>query len=36
MAIDATYKKGYPEPVAMLPEIEALVQQRWQNYQLPS
>lgn len=36
MAIDATYKKGYPEPVTMLPDIEALVQQRWQNYQLPS
>ncbi len=35
LAIDATFKKGYPEPVAMPPDLEALVQQRWQSYQLP-
>ena len=35
MGIDATFKKGYPDPVTMHPEIVALVEKRWPEYQLP-
>ncbi|MBN1587730.1 MAG: menaquinone biosynthesis decarboxylase [Candidatus Omnitrophica bacterium] len=34
MGIDATWKKGYPEPVEMLPEIAGRVEKRWAEYQL--
>ena len=32
MAIDATWKPGYPEPIEMDPEIMALVDRRWGEY----
>jgi len=34
LGIDATWKKGYPEPVAMFPEIIEKVTRRWQEYGL--
>ncbi|MGQ0721567.1 MAG: UbiD family decarboxylase [Candidatus Eiseniibacteriota bacterium] len=32
MAIDATFKQGYPEPLVMDPEIVAKVDRRWKEY----
>jgi 4-hydroxy-3-polyprenylbenzoate decarboxylase len=32
MAIDATFKQGYPEPLVMDPEIVAKVDRRWREY----
>ena len=34
LGIDATWKKGYPEPVEMSPEIIEKVTRRWQEYGL--
>ncbi len=35
IAIDATWKEGYRDPVAFDPEIEARVHARWSTYNLP-
>lgn len=32
MGIDATFKKGYPDPLVMDPEIVEVVNRRWQDY----
>jgi len=32
LVIDATWKKGYPEPLEMDPEIVKKVDQRWKDY----
>jgi 4-hydroxy-3-polyprenylbenzoate decarboxylase len=32
MAIDATWKPGYPDPIEMDPEVVRLVDRRWQEY----
>lgn len=34
MGIDATWKKGYPEPVEMAPEVIENVSRRWKEYGL--
>jgi 4-hydroxy-3-polyprenylbenzoate decarboxylase len=36
MAIDATWKPGYPDPIEMNPEIVALVDRRWGEYGVPT
>ena len=36
MAIDATWKPGYPDPIEMDPEIVALVDRRWGEYGIPT
>jgi UbiD family decarboxylase len=35
MAIDATWKPGYPNPIEMDPEIVRLVDHRWAEYGIP-
>ncbi|MGH7563244.1 MAG: hypothetical protein ACREK5_02325, partial [Gemmatimonadota bacterium] len=35
MAIDATWKPGYPDPIEMDPGIVALVDRRWGEYGIP-
>jgi 4-hydroxy-3-polyprenylbenzoate decarboxylase len=32
LAIDATFKAGYPEPLVMVPEIQERVDRRWGEY----
>jgi 4-hydroxy-3-polyprenylbenzoate decarboxylase len=32
MGIDATWKKGYPEPLAMTDEVRRRVDERWESY----
>jgi 4-hydroxy-3-polyprenylbenzoate decarboxylase len=32
MAIDATWKPGYPDPIVMDPDIVRLVDRRWKEY----
>ena len=32
MAIDATWKPGYPDPIEMDPEVVRLVDRRWGEY----
>jgi 4-hydroxybenzoate decarboxylase subunit C len=32
MGIDATWKKGYPEPLAMTEEVRRRVDERWESY----
>ena len=32
MGIDATWKKGYPEPLAMTEEVKKRVDTRWTTY----
>jgi 4-hydroxy-3-polyprenylbenzoate decarboxylase len=32
MGIDATWKKGYPKPLAMTEEVRKLVDKRWEEY----
>lgn len=36
MAIDATWKPGYPDPIVMDPEVVRLVDRRWSEYGIPS
>jgi len=36
LCIDATWKKGYPEPLEMDPAIVKKVDQRWKEYGVPS
>ncbi len=35
IGIDATFKRGYPDPVTMRPDILGLVKTRWKDYPLP-
>lgn len=35
IAIDATWKQGYREPVAFEPEVEARVRRNWPTYKIP-
>lgn len=35
MAIDATWKPGYPDPIEMDPEVVAWVDRRWGEYGIP-
>jgi 4-hydroxy-3-polyprenylbenzoate decarboxylase len=32
LAIDATWKEGYPQPLEMDPEIQQRVDRRWSEY----
>jgi len=32
MGIDATWKQGYPEPLAMTEEVRRRVDERWESY----
>jgi 4-hydroxy-3-polyprenylbenzoate decarboxylase len=32
MAIDATWKPGYPDPIEMDPDVVRLVDRRWREY----
>jgi hypothetical protein len=36
MAVDATWKPGYPDPIVMDPEVVALVDRRWSDYGIPA
>jgi 4-hydroxy-3-polyprenylbenzoate decarboxylase len=36
MAIDATWKPGYPNPIEMDPEVVQLVDRRWKEYGIPA
>ncbi|MFN2420333.1 MAG: UbiD family decarboxylase [Gemmatimonadota bacterium] len=36
MAIDATWKPGYPNPIEMDPSVIRLVDRRWPEYEIPS
>jgi 4-hydroxy-3-polyprenylbenzoate decarboxylase len=35
MAIDATWKPGYPNPISMTDEIVERVTRRWSEYGIP-